>query len=52
MVNETSIIDKYLRSRLTFDVLAKVTDIGLPPIHYMFLSSHKAIELKFHEKPH
>ena len=50
--NETMNINKFQRSRLTFDLSAKVARIGVPLIYLniAFLESIKPIELKFHMK--
>ena len=50
--NETITIDKYLRSRLTFDFLTKVTHMRLPSIYLnMFFSvTTRPIELKIELK--
>ena len=48
-------INKFQRSRLTFNLSAKVTHIGVPSTHQNILSSEttRPFELKFHMKtPH
>ena len=50
--NETMAINKFQRSRLTFNFSAKVTHIGVPSTHQNTVSSEttKPFELKFHMK--
>ena len=50
--NSTMAINKFQRSRLTFNFSAKVTHIGVPSTHENIVSSYttKPIELKFHMK--
>ena len=45
-------INKFQRSRLTFDLSAKVAHIGVPPIYLniVFSESIKPNELNFHMK--
>ena len=45
-------INKYQRSRLTFDLSAEVAHIGVPSIYYniVFSQTIGPIELKFHVK--
>ena len=47
-------VDKFQRSRLTFDLSAKVAHIGVPSIIHVLkhslLRNHKPFELKFHKK--
>ena len=48
--NEIMIINKFQRSRLTFDLSAKVTHIRAPSIYQsiIILETTRQIELKFH----
>ena len=47
----TMAINKYQRSRLTFDLSAEVAHIGVPSIYYnVFSQTIGPIELKFHVK--
>ena len=48
--NKTMTINKFQRSRLTFDPSAKVTHIGVPSIYLniVFSETFRPIKLKFH----
>ena len=48
--NETMAINKFQRSRLTFNFSAKVAHIGVPSTHQNIVSSEttRPFELKFH----
>ena len=48
--NETMTINKYQRSRLTFDLSAKVAHIGVPSIYLniIFSETTRPIEFKFY----
>ena len=50
--NETMAINKFQRSRLTFNFSAKVAHIGVPSTHLNIVSSEttRPIEYKFHMK--
>ena len=50
--NETMAINKFQRSRLTFNFSAKVAHIGVPSTHQNIVSSEttRPFELKFHIK--
>ena len=50
--NETMAINKFQRSRLTFNFSAKVAHIGVPSTHQNIVSSEttRPFELKFHMK--
>ena len=50
--NETMPINKFQRSRMTFNFSAKVTHIGVPSVHQNIVSSEitRSFELKFHMK--
>ena len=50
--NETMAINKFQRSRLTFNILAKLAHIGVPSTHLIIVSSEttRLIELKFYIK--
>ena len=52
MANEKMAIDKFQRSRLTFNFSAKVAHIGVPSTHQNIVSSEttRPFELKFHMK--
>ena len=49
---ETMAINKFQRSRLTFDLSAKVAHIGVPSMYLniVFSENMRPIELKFHMK--
>ena len=46
--NETMAINKFQRSRLTFDLSAKVAHNGVPSMYIVFSETIRSIELKFY----